>query len=162
MGLHRHQLGGEPGGGPARIVHLQLAIDRPAVPSVKGDGDPRAAARAAGGEVVAAGEQLDDPADLGAVEEGPAGERVTSDAAFADGDAEGRQPAEDVRLPGDGEIDRDFLGTPDEHIIGESSTLTQTVNHVLQSSCLAKTPAITYCPTSCPRCRIETLGAAPM
>jgi predicted kinase len=59
-------------------------------------------------------------------------------------------------------IDHDVLGVPGEHIIGESSTFTQTVGHVLHSSRLTETPAVTYCPTACARCLTETAVAAPM
>ena len=52
-------------------------------------------------------------------------------------------------------IDRDTLGTPGEHVIGESSTLTQTVDHILRSSRLTETPAVTYCPTACAQCHAE-------
>ena len=58
-------------------------------------------------------------------------------------------------------IDHDVLGTPGEHIIGESSTFTQTVGHVLHSSRLTETPAVTYCPTACARCLTETMATAP-
>jgi hypothetical protein len=44
-------------------------------------------------------------------------------------------------------LDHDFLATLGEHIIDESSTFTQTVEHVLHSSRLTETTAVTYCPT---------------
>ena len=57
-------------------------------------------------------------------------------------------------------LDQDVLGTPGEHVIGETSTFTQTVEHVLHSSGLTESPAVTYCPTACPRCLAETAAAA--
>lgn len=56
-------------------------------------------------------------------------------------------------------LDHDVLGTLGEHLVGESSTLTQTVDHVLRSSRLTETAAVTYCPTACPRCLTETAAA---
>jgi hypothetical protein len=58
-------------------------------------------------------------------------------------------------------IDHDVLGNLDEHVIGESSAFTETVDYILRSSRLTDTPAVTYCPTACPPCRTEITAAAP-
>lgn len=57
-------------------------------------------------------------------------------------------------------VHRDLLGTPGEVIVDESSSLDETVAQVLRTSGLLDAPAVSYCPTACPRCRAEQDGAA--
>jgi predicted kinase len=49
----------------------------------------------------------------------------------------------------------DVLGIAGEHVIAESSTLVETVAHILEVSSLPGAEATTYCPAICPRCRAE-------
>ncbi len=51
---------------------------------------------------------------------------------------------------------RDLLGTPGEHVIGETSALPDTVTTILSLSGLAAEPPHTPCPGSCPRCAEKT------
>jgi predicted kinase len=51
--------------------------------------------------------------------------------------------------------DHDVLGTPGEYVIDESSTLDESVDLILRTSCLTDVVPVTYCPTACPHCRDE-------
>lgn len=46
----------------------------------------------------------------------------------------------------------DLLGTDGEHVIGEASTLEQSVDTILHAGGLVDVPALTPCPVRCPRC----------
>lgn len=49
-------------------------------------------------------------------------------------------------------VEHDILGTPGEHVIGEDSSLDQTVTTILHTSGLGYVPALTPCPIRCPDC----------
>jgi hypothetical protein len=47
----------------------------------------------------------------------------------------------------------DVLGVPGEHVIPDSPTLDETVDHILRTSGLPDAPAVAHCPARCPHCR---------
>lgn len=53
----------------------------------------------------------------------------------------------------------DVLGVDGEHIIGEGSTLEQTVTTILDRSGLAGLAPLTPCPARCPRCAVKQAAA---
>ena len=53
---------------------------------------------------------------------------------------------------GDWYAPRDVLGLPQERVIGEASTLEETVETILDTSGLRGAPAVAPCPARCPRC----------
>lgn len=61
---------------------------------------------------------------------------------------------EDMR---DWYVERDLLGVPDEVVIGEASSLPESVATILEVSGLDRAPARTPCPVSCPRCAEKSL-----
>jgi predicted kinase len=53
--------------------------------------------------------------------------------------------------------ERDVLGVPDEVVIGETSTLPESVATIMRLSGLADAQPRTPCPTRCPRCAEKSL-----
>jgi adenylate kinase family enzyme len=49
-------------------------------------------------------------------------------------------------------VPEDLLGIDGEHVIGETSTLEQTVDTIVRISGLATAPPLTPCPVRCPHC----------